>query len=263
MFRHVRPLAVTNSKRTRFDVLSDTDDHDGVLLPPDGKVPTSVAFFPSKELKYFDKYLENGSIAVPPVWASANMFLNPASGLISTPARGDGPQDRHGRRILLKNLQLSGVVYKAAEPVMFAPPVTMIAYIAVIADTQTRGAQATTGQVFTNDMDDIAALVPPFRNMEFNSRFQVLKHETLALGRGTPFTIDDTVVPAEFSWAGDIQNFNWYLPLDYIVTFNGDSTDNVTSVQDLSLHVVAASTSGGNALKLWYKSRIRFADCSE
>lgn len=263
MFRHVRPLAVTYGKRTREPLLPDSDDRDDVLLSGDGPISDSIAFFPSKELKYFDKFLENHSVVIPPVWGAANMFCNPSSGLISTPVRGDGFQNRHGRAIMIKNLQLGGVLYKHAEPVMFQPPLPMIVYVAVIADTQTNGTQCTTQEVFANDMDDASALVPPFRNMDWNVRFQVIKHEVFTLGRSTSFTIDDTVIPPEYSWAGDVCSFNWFIPLNYMVRFNNGTTDSVASVQDVSLHVVAASTSGGNAVKLWYKSRIRFADCTD
>jgi len=261
MFRHVRTPSVSRAKRSREPLLPASADHDDVLLPSNGSVASSLAFFPSKELKYFDTYFAAPTIlACPVVWGSTNTVLQPSapSDCISAPLRGDGGSNRSGRGILIKNLQLSGVLYRDAEPVKFAPPAPTYAYVAVVLDTQSNGAAPASYDIFVNDSGSVSTAFPPFRNMASNSRFQVLKWEIFKLGSHLAFTIDDTVVPAEFSHAGDTTRFDWFLPLDFLCRFtNGDG--GIASVVDTSLHVVAYRFDGV-AVDLYCKSRIRFAD---
>lgn len=258
MFRHVRPIAVTNGKRARESLLPTSNDHDDVLLPFNGPFTNSFSFIHTTELKWFDKYLSVHTLPATGL-PGGDYLANPASGLISTPALGDGGSDRHARGIVLKNLQLSGVIHKPADPVVYSPPEPVIIYLAVVADTATNGAQCGTSDVFTTPTNSLDLCFPPFRNMESATRFQVLKSEIFRLGVDATFTIDASVIPPEFTISGDKLCFNWFLPLDYGVTFNAGTTDSVSSVVDNSLHVFCVQ-SAGEQCYLTYKSRIRFAD---
>lgn len=262
MLRNVRIPAVTVSKRARSSLLPGADHDDDVLLPDNREVSHSVAFFPSRELKFYDTSGESISLVSPPNFATANLFINPtAGGLISTPTLGDSGNQRSGRRILIKNVWITGFAQIAAEPVQFAPPTPVVVWVAVVLDTQTNGAQCTTQDIFSNPITgvDYEGLFPPFRNMLSNTRYQVLGAVMFKLGKSQCFTIDTTAVPAEFSWAGDLEIFEKFLPLDFFVNFNSGTTASVASVVDNSIHVMAAQ-SGGQQVTLSYKCRVRFAD---
>lgn len=264
MLRHVRAPAVSRAKRAREHLLPSTPDDDGVLLPVDGSVPRSLAFFPSKELKYFDTYFALPvSLATPVPWGSVNTVLVPTapSDCISAPARGDGPTDRRGRGILLKNLQLSGVLNLPAQPVVFSAPTPTLVYVAAVLDTQANGAAPASYDIFVNDSGSTPTAFPPFRNMNSASRFQVLKWEIITIGEKLAFTIDDTVIPPEFSHGGDMKCFDWFIPLDFLCLFNG-STSGIAAVVDNAIHVVAYRLDP-DPIGLYLKSRIRFADCTE
>lgn len=262
MLRNVRIPAVAGSKRARSAVLPSTDHDDDVLLQDNREVSHSVAFFPSRELKYYDTSGESIAITSPPNFATANLFINPtAGGLISTPPRGNSGNERSGRRILIKNVWITGFAQVPVEPVQFTPPTPVVVWVAIVLDTQTNGVQCTTQDIFSNPITgvDYEGLFPPFRNMLSNTRYQVLGAVMFKLGKSQCFTIDSTAVPAEFSWAGDVEIFEKFLPLDFVVIFNAGTTSSVASVVDNSVHVMAAQ-SGGQQVSLSYKCRIRFAD---
>lgn len=262
MLRNVRDPPVVVSKRARSALLPNSDFDDDVLLSPNSSVPRSLAFFPTKELKYYDTALEATNVVSPGVFSTSNLFVNPtAGGLVSTPPRGDAGNERSSRRILMKNLHISGLLTLDYVPVAFAPPISLLVCILVVLDTQTNGAQCTTQDIFSDPITgvDYRGLFPPLRNMASNTRYQVLYSEVLSIGKNRTFTIDTTAVPAEFSYSGDVVAFQKFIPMDYFCTFNNGTTADVANVVDRSIHVLAVQT-GGHQVILDYKCRLRFAD---
>jgi len=236
-----------------------------MLLPGYGPVTNSLAFFPTKELNWYDTYLDNFVIATPTIWSSANLFCNPDGGtLVSTPPVGDRGYERHSRGILVKNLQISGVLTLVPEPVTLSPPIPTWVYIALVLDTQANGAQCVTQDIFTNQSTSpVLMCFPPFRNMDSNTRFQVLWWEKFKVGENRAFTIDATSIPPEFSVGGDYITFDKYLPTDLLVRFNGGNSSAVSSVVDNAIHVMASQTGNSAGLYLNYKCRIRFANLQQ
>lgn len=262
MFAHVRVPAVARGKRARLPVLPASYDDDSMLLPSDSQIPRSVAFVPEKELKYFDKYVDTFAVASPGTWTGSNPWNGPTSGTLSSPALGDRAFDRRGRAILMKSLQISGLFDMPARPEQVTQPAPQHVCFAVVLDTQCNGAVVSGDNVFTQYGGDLGTLFPPARNMETNTRFQVLRQDMLKMGPNC-FTIDPAAVPVpEFSWAGDQASFNFFIPLDFVVNFNAGTTDSIASVIDNVLYFYCVSTAGSPIYSTW-KSRLRFFDLNQ
>jgi len=258
MFAHVRVPSVARGKRARLPVLPTSYDDDAMLLSSDSQIPRSLALVPERELKYFDKYVDTFSVASPGTWTGCNPWNGPTSGTLSSPVVGDRAIDRKGRAILMKSLHISGLLAMQPEATKFSQPIPQFVALAVILDTQCNGAVVSGDTVFTQYGGDLSTCFPPTRNMETNTRFQVLRSEMLKMGPNA-FTIDATAVPPEFSWSGDQACFDWFIPLDFVVNFNAGTTDSYASVIDNVLYFYAVST-GGSLIEATWKSRLRFFD---
>lgn len=253
--QYVRIPSVAAGKRPRPDLLTGPYDDDPVLLPTDGEVTPFIKIFPSQELKWYDTYIDSANIASNVV-GSSDWFQFPASGTMSTPTRGDGDNQRQGRQILLKNWRVTGYITKPNDGVTLEPSFPINVFVAVILDTQCNGEIATDSDVFLGAA--LERCFPPFRNMAWSNRFQVLKSGCFKLTPAS-MTIDAAAVPAEWSWAGDTATFDWFCPADFLITFNNNEAAHYGSVVDNILYLVAVQ-SGGQQCTISLKSRIRFYD---
>lgn len=266
MFRDVRIPDVARGKRSRVTLLPSADPDDDVLLSDHGALAPSGKILTSPELKYFDKYCDIQSLygaSGGGGWAGTSLINSPPTGggTISTPTLGDSATQRRGRGILMKSIAISGVMALGVNAVKLQPPFPVLTYVALVLDTQVDPVfpgTYTADQLFDIKGGDMASLFPPLRNMNTNTRFQVLKWEILKL-HSSGFTIDSTSVPPEFSWAGDIARFEWFVHLDLRSFFNAGTTDSAASAADNLLFMVAWQTDGAQASVTW-KSRLRFAD---
>lgn len=260
--QYVREPSVTRSKRYRGDLPRGTSYDDDLLLQDNRQVTNSIPVFPSQELKYYDTYNNLQNINALRIGAAlSDMKLFPAvGGLISTPSRGTSANQRIGKRILLKNWRLTGTITMVEQGVKLSPPSAQLVFVALVLDTQVQSPYMTDASVFWADPSELDQQFPPFREMLSSSRYQVLKSDVFKLGP-VPFTIDSTSVPAEYSWAGDICCFDWFVPADFLIEFNGTNTATTSAVQDRGLYLLACQ-SGGEQLTLSWKARIRFYDAS-
>jgi len=220
-------------------------------------VNTRTAGFLGLEKKFFDTALEATAIGSSATCASGEVdpTLPAVAGtMISTPAQGDGPSDRDGKRIVVKSVQLKGVcklppVEAAADP---PQPVTM--FVALVLDTQSNGATLNSEDVFLNTTAQAANCVVPNRNLLYGSRFKVLKSQVFDLRHNT---LVATAANA-FSWSGGEETFDWFLPLDLPINFKEATTGVISNVSDNSLHMIAFVSNTAPGATLSYNARIRF-----
>lgn len=213
---------------------------------------TRTAGFLGIETKFYDTALVAGVLAAP-TDATGSEFDPSATSMISTPAVGDSEQNRDGKRIIIKNLSIKGVVRFAATINQTVIPNGEQIYLAIVLDTQSNGAQMNSEDCFKNTGANAALAASPQRNLLFANRFRILKE----------FRFN---VPAPaVSWDGtnielggtDIQ-WETFLPLNLPVNFNAGTTASIANVIDNSLHVICYANNITRAPSISYNARIRF-----
>lgn len=113
------------------------------------------------EMKFFDTAL---TLTFPTAAACSTSNL---TGNIHIIAIGDQPNQREGRQIWIKSIQLRGTLI--LDPTADADSVS-VAYLALILDTQCNGANPAITDVFTSD-----AMGLNFINLANDKRFRILK----------------------------------------------------------------------------------------
>lgn len=213
----------------------------------------TTAGFLGIENKFYDTFLQAATIAAA-VDATGGEYDPSITEMISTPPQGDGESERDGKRILINSVQVKGTITKPALEDSANPPGADAAYICLVLDTQSNGAQARSEDVFINPVNDAAGNTEPLRNLLFANRFRILKAEKISLDYPSVGVEGDNLHSAPAL----MRNFEWYIPFaeGLPVNFNGGGTNVIANVIDNSLHVMAFTRQG--AALLSYNARIRF-----
>jgi len=204
------------------------------------------------ELKFYDTTLGFTAVAGP-TDASGGEMDPSATSMISTPAVGDGEQSRDGKRIIIKNVQIKGVLNKDASEDAGNPNGGAIVTVYLVLDTQSNGAQLNSEDVFKNLSGSAGLAAQPLRNLLFGPRFRIIKSETFDFNTPTSAEGDNL-----HSSAGLQRCFEWFQKMDMIVNFNAGTTASIANVIDNSLHVIAYASNTSPAITLAYNARIRF-----
>lgn len=205
------------------------------------------------EKKFYDTSLTATSL-VSPTDASGAEFDPSATSMISTPSVGDGEQNRDGKRIIIKSVYIKGSLRMPQLEAAVDPHPGCRAYVALVIDAQSNGAQMNSEDCFKNTSASASQAHLPMRNLLFGSRFRVLKDEVYDL---TPISSAGTVVN-DFNSAAVIRDFEWFLPMDQVVNFNAGTTASIANVIDNSLHIIAFVNSTSGVPTIAYNARIRF-----
>lgn len=207
------------------------------------------------ERKFYDTNLASTAL-VAPTDASGAEFDPSATSMISTPAVGDGEQNRDGKRINILSVEVTGSVAQNGLETQPSPPTGQKVYVALVLDTQSNAAQMNSEDCFKNTNAAAITAISPLRNLLFAQRFRVLKSQVLDL---TPVTVSHFAVDS-FSWGGTFKTFKWYLrfPKGLPVNFNAGTTASIANVIDNSLHIIAYTNTTTGAPTIAYNARIRF-----
>lgn len=188
---------------------------------------------------------------------ASNGVVSPSfgcTGCLSAPAQGDGPQNRDGKKIVIKSLFVEGNIDVNPNSVTALPSVPTV-YVALVMDTQTNGVAATSQSVYSNPGALSLLAAQPFRNMSNTTRFKVLRTwkqrldpAVMAMGDSVSGFDSGYNYPFTLSWKGD-------LPVNFVST---GTTANVSNVVDNSLHLIAYSSDNSAAPGLSFNARLRF-----
>lgn len=219
------------------------------------------------ETKYVDGYVDNTAIADlsgnDATWAGT--LVNPRQqtavyGCMPVPAQGDNFQDRDGRKIMVKKLQIRGEInFVLANTLTGATTGPNYVRLVLVKDMQTNGATlATPANIIGmgNGSDGNAALTADAACMAPTNpagwgRFRVLKDKIIrcppreAFFDGTDGALNQATVPFKITVKPNcIQSFS-------------ATTGVVGSVIDNSFHLLAGgATTGGNTIS--YVARVAF-----
>jgi len=215
-----------------------------------------TAGFLGIEKKFYDTALTATAIPAP-TDSTGGEFDPSATSMISTPAQGDTEQNRDGKRIVIKSVQVSGSVTAPAQTALAGvatSPQTEI-FVALVLDQQTNGAQLNSEDVYKNLSAAAGNATNPLRNLLFASRFRVLKEWCLKL---VPQLAVNNAAAGSVSIGASRAEFDCFIPLDLNVNFNAGTTASIANVIDNSLHIIAFASSVDMAPVIAYNARIRF-----
>lgn len=195
--------------------------------------------FVGKELKFFDTVVEDRQIQGQ--WTLLN---NTTIGCLNSPAQGNGPSERIGRKITGVSIHVKGFILSDPNTTARGNVVRIVLF----RDKQTNNAAPPATGPF---------IVPPnsyhvnsYRNLELSSRFNVYYDRTFTLNPVDYFnsgsnTTEDNEPRIPFS-------INVRVPFN--VEFNATDGD-VSSITDDSLHMIGASIEPVNVC---FNSRYRY-----
>lgn len=203
------------------------------------------------EPKFYDTYYAGA--ALPSNNTLASLSINPsASALISTPVVGDSESNRDGKKIIITQVELKGVLHKIAQANQTATDNGEFAWVALILDTQTNGTACSSTDVFKAiNSGAQTEYCMPFRNLLLGGRFRILKMKRYTFNNAS-LSYDGT----NMEQSGIARPFKIYKKMRLPVNFNAGTTADVANVTDNSLHVMGWSSLG--TVYCGYQARIRF-----
>lgn len=245
---------VTFSRKKRRGVKAMTTQRVAALGRMRRRNLVSMGFL-GIEKKFYDTSLAATTIPAG-TDATGGEFDPSATSMISTPAQGDGEQNRDGKRINILSCVVNGVIRLAASELQSNPYAGTKVFVALVLDTQSNGAQAQSEQVFKNTAANADTQVVPVKNLLFGNRFRILKEKIFDL---TPGSMSHFAVDS-FSNDGKAVTFKWFIPFPggLPVNFNSGTTASIANVIDNSLHIMAFQTNANDPVQITYNARIRF-----
>lgn len=182
----------------------------------------------------------------------SGLVADPATFLcLNAPAVGDGEQNRDGKIIGMKTLQIAGVLTVPSQTALTAVSQPIVIELMLVMDMQTNSTQTDSNTILVNPPAQ-AGNVNTLRNLLFSSRYRVLKRKQFILRYGAVGSVGAT-----FAQGGGYNTFDWFIDLkSTLVHFNGGTTGAVSNIADNSLHMVAYASATGASLS--YSSRMKF-----
>lgn len=203
------------------------------------------------EKKFYDTALQATAIGVA-ADATGGEFDPSATSMITTPVQGTTEQNRDGKKIVCKYIEIIGSVDQIALVNQTAMQQYNQAFVAVVLDTQSNAAQMNSEDCFKNIVASSDGNAQPFRNLLFGPRFRILKSQRFYFGANNA-SYDGTNIEI----GGQSRGFKWFIPMkNMVINFNAGTTASIANVTDNSVHVIAYANGAG--LRLNYGARLRF-----
>ncbi len=227
--------------------------------------PTSVARFRGRrgmnrrtggflgiETKFYDQSLVGHAILAPT--GSTGGLANPSATIsLNTVIQGDGESNRDGRKINMKSLEINGIVQVAAQAAATSADIATYVYVAVVHDRQCNGAILVSQNVYANPSGNAALAAGPFRNLQFQSRFRVLKYKRIKLPMQQTAGISSSMEIAGFQVP-----FHFKVNLKGMPVIYSNTTEAIANTTDNSLSIVTFCSNTNVAPALSYNSRLLF-----
>lgn len=245
-------------KRTRTSPGSSAKNP---IVIPDSQVRrvmnARVGGFMGIELKYRDSS-RVGAVLQATSNASNGVHDPATRGLLNDIDQGDGPNQRDGRQVRLKNITVKGQIRIGPETGLSGPDNVPRIFIALVLDKQTNGVQMASESAFVNPSNVPNLCCDPFLNLETSQRFRILKTCHLGpkdfagchtMGTYPAGQLAENGLTIPFTMFADLKS----LPVNYLGT-----TGTAANVADNSLHIVAWCNDVTTDPVLDYNCRIRF-----
>ncbi len=212
-----------------------------------------IAGFLGIEKKFYDTSLVSAVLTSHD--DGAGYEHNPSATVcLNTVAQGDQETHRDGRKMSMKSITVSGNVEARALANQTVMTSTPIVRIYLVMDTQTNGALLNSEDVFVNPSGSTITGTSLFRNLQYISRFKVLKQVYMEF---PPQMVSYDGTNIEIG--GAHKHFGMHVKLaDIPVNFTG-TTSSIANIVDNSLHVIACAVDGTQLeIRMSYNARLRF-----
>ncbi len=210
--------------------------------------------FLGTELKHYDTSIAAVAIVNSSAMTAAEIDPTGTIKCLTAPAQGASEQNRLGRKITLKSIQINGVIDRTgligSAGVIASSAVIQIS---LILDTQTNGATLNSEDVFHNPGNTGNLCASGLRDMEQIQRFKVLKTWKILLPHSDGFWDGTNIIRDSVH-----RRFHCYKKLNIPVTFKLSATEGVAQVVDNSLHMIAYKSDPVNPVLIEYNCRVRF-----
>lgn len=204
------------------------------------------------EIKFYDKFLTNTALIAPTDAAGGELDPSATTSL-NTVVQGNGEQQRDGRNIIMKSIQLRGTIRVAQQANQTLADLSPVCVIYIVLDQQTNGAQLNSEDVFTNPAGSGQQATNVYRNLEFSKRFSIIAKKVVRFPTPT-LAYDGTNIEQ----SGIDVPFEIYKDLPNIKTNYSGTTENIANIVDNSIHVVGYCSDNSLAPRISYISRLRF-----
>lgn len=204
------------------------------------------------ELKFLDSFKLDGTVAASAGGAGGEQ--DPTLGTsLNNILEGSGEQDRIGRKVTLKSVDVKGVIRSTGLADAIDALTQASFFVAIVMDTQTNGATLNSENVFKNLAGDSHLAAQPQRQIEFLSRFKVLK--VIKMRAPTPYAFSDGTATGSVS--GYQIPFEMKVAMNQVVTYR-EALGGIGDIVDNSLHVIAYASSVAFTPMITYGARVRF-----
>lgn len=210
------------------------------------------------ELKYFHETAA-ANIASSSV-AAGGQITPSATEMLFCPIIGDGPNNRDGRKVRLKSIQIRGVIRSAGYTgVGTHPPSTCVVVGYLIKDSQCNGVLADSGNMFDPSTLGSDMNFTSFRDLSTTARFKILKKQMWVFNN-TNFAVNSANPPTAFYSAGFVRPFEWYVKEEEDVDFvqNAGDTNTVANLTKVNYITVFFTNNSGWSPAVTWQSRCRF-----
>jgi len=211
------------------------------------------------ENKFYDSVRQDALIPSTVDWTSCEFNPGAPPGCLNAPAQGDGPENRDGNVITMHSIFIQGYVNTERTIIASTAALTFAVRVALVLDTQCRGAQLNSEDVYGSESaSQFSAVYAPLRNMSYTTRFKVLKQKLIQLdapvfdyvGAGV-YAINESTRPFHMKY-----KFKGGLKVRYTT---GSTTSDVANVTDNALFVIMNATYGAVGTQSGgYTARLRF-----
>lgn len=204
------------------------------------------------ELKFYDTSLVAAALTSSSDGTAGEQDPS-ATILLNTVVQGDGESNRDGRQIIMKSLDITGIIHVPAATNQTVTVNAANVMIAVVWDKQTNGVTIASENVYKNIGANAILCTSPYRNLQFVTRFRILKTLHFQLAQ-TEMAFDGTNI--EFD--GFHRQFTLHVDLPDIPVNYSAGTETVANITDNSLHLIAWANNVGQVPTISYNSRLRF-----
>ena len=165
-----------------------------------------TAGFLGMEKKFYDTYTTSTTI-VSPTDCSGGEADQSSTVSACTISQGDGESNRDGRKAQVLSVHYKGIINCGELQNRSGPDVYPYIFVAMVLDKQTNGAQFNSEDVFVNPSGNASLASTPLLNLQYNSRFQVLKTQKIKI---TPTTCAHDGNLNQNDWDGIQEPFELY-----------------------------------------------------
>lgn len=195
------------------------------------------------EKKFYD---QNGNKVVPP----ATWTTIPDTDGLALPAQGDGPTQRDGRVFYVHSLHLRARILLNDFASAAARSDTIVRLV-LLWDTQTNVTATNPSNVYENNGDPLEQ----FRNLEYSSRYIVLKDRVVTIKRSVVWNTSTSQYVGQEQEVFVKMNKSFKNPVKVRTT---GTTSDVSSIADNNFVLIACTAGGTDTVNVIWQSRCRF-----